>query len=221
VVAAVPPGTGPIATVPGPGSSPTPAGGIVASKPTVNHPLWTQAETAERENRLADAEKAYFDLAALMNGPGGDHDVANLCYTRIHALRERKRASTTAGQPAKDDRGVRPGPPQAVPVSSGSNGGANAIGNTGTNTRTDTPATGDPEWIGPGTLVVSGITLDGIDKKTYRLETPPGVLKVYVLAGPNVDLSRYVGKRVSVFGVQQSRSGVSKPIVVATNVDPQ
>ncbi|MBN9120141.1 MAG: hypothetical protein J0I06_13410, partial [Planctomycetes bacterium] len=132
-----PPAGAPLVTVPGPGNV-TPAGaGVTASKPAVNHPLWTQAETAEREGRLADAEKAYFDLAAQMNGTGGDHDIANLCYTRIHAIREKKRnsgtgaGSTSVLQPPKDDRGVRPGAPQALPsakTSAGTNAGAAADG---------------------------------------------------------------------------------------------
>ena len=207
-------GVGPIATVPGPGSDPAPAGGVVSSKPAVNHPLWVQAEAAERENRLVDAEKAYFDLAALMNGPGGDHDVANLCYTRIHALRERKRTGGTTTKPdtgslPKEDRGVRPGAPQALPPAAGSN----------TNTKTD-PAGGEKqEWV--GTLRISALTLDGIDRKTYLLETAPGSVKGYVLAGPGVDLARYVGRRVSVFGVPQTRSGLSKPYIVATAVEGQ
>src|SRR5205823_4375316 len=126
---------GPVASIPGPGGVTPAGGGVTASKPAVNHPLWTQAETAEREGRLADAEKAYFDLAALMNGNGGDHDVANLCYTRIHAIREKRRnggsgsggggsistaplATNVLQPPAKEDRGVRPGAPQAIPSDS-------------------------------------------------------------------------------------------------------
>ena len=31
-----------------------------------------------------------------MNEPGGDHDIANLCYTRIHTLREKKRSGAAA-----------------------------------------------------------------------------------------------------------------------------
>jgi hypothetical protein len=209
-----PSAVGPIATVPGPGSDPAPAGGVVSSKPAVNHPLWVQAEAAERENRLVDAEKAYFDLAALMNGPGGDHDVANLCYTRIHALREKKRTGGTntsapsgGALPLKEDRGVRPGAPQALPPAAGSN----------TNAKTDGGE--KQEWV--GTLRVSALTLDGIDRKTYLLETAPGSVKGYVLAGPGVDLARHVGKRVSVSGVPQTRGGLSKPYVIATAVEGQ
>jgi hypothetical protein len=221
-----PPGTTPIATVPGPGSSPIAATLPAASKPVVNHPLWVQAETAESENRLADAEKAYFDLAALMNGPGGDHDIANLCYTRIHAIRERKRANNTGGQPPAD-RGVRPGPPQALPTANGSNGSASTksdpvAANAGGNSKPGGAAAGDPpDWIGPGVLRLSALTLDGIERKTYALESSPGVVKLYVLAGPDLDLSKYVNKKVSVFGAPQSREGLRKQVVVATKVDLQ
>ena len=203
------PAGGPLATVPGPGST-TPAGGVVASKPAVNHPLWTQAETAEREGKLADAEKAYFDLAAVMNGAGGDHDIANLCYTRIHTLREKKRnaggtTSPTSGvlQPPtpKDDRGVRPGAPQALPPAANTSAGASGDG---------------PKLT--GTLRRSVLTPDG--KPAYALETSPGVVKAYVSAGPGVELDKLIGKRVDVYGAQRTLSQLSKPYVLATAVDP-
>jgi hypothetical protein len=211
------PAGGPLATIPGPGSAPTPAGGVTSGKPAVNHPLWAQAETAEREGRLADAEKAYFDLAALMNGQGGDHDIANLCYTRIHALREKKRAGTggtassvTSGAkapnvlqpPPKEDRGVRPGAPQAIPP--GAAGNANDP---------------RPAWTGIGTLRRSVLTPDGTGKPGYALETSPGVVKVYVVAAPGVELEKYVGKKIDVYGTQQTRSGLSKPYVFASSVE--
>jgi hypothetical protein len=212
------PAGGPLVSVPGPGVTPV-AGGAAPppAKPAVNHPLWTQAETAEREGRLADAEKAYFDLAAQMNGTGGDHDIANLCYTRIHAIREKRRtagaASTGSGgsattlQPApKEDRGVRPGAPQALPTSA----------KPGTSTDT---TDGRPQWQGIGTLRRSVLTPDGTGKPAYALETSPGVVKVYVMAGPGVELDKLVGKRVDVYGAPQTRSGLSKPYMVATAVE--
>jgi hypothetical protein len=207
------PAGGPLATVSGPGT--TPAGGVTASKPTVNHPLWTQAETAEREGRLADAEKAYFDLAALMNGPGGDHDVANLCYTRIHAIREKKRNSgTTSGTssglqpPSRDERGVRPGPPQALPTGAGSSSNAN-----------NSTGGSDGRQLWTGTLRNSVLTPDGTGKRAYALESSPGVVKAYVTAGDGVALDKLVGKRVDVYGAQQTRSGLSKPYIVASGVE--
>jgi hypothetical protein len=210
-LATLPPGGAPIATVAGPGSSPAPTSGVVASKPAVNHPLWIKAETAEREGRLVEAEKAYFDLAALMNGPGGDIDVANLCFTRIHALRERNQASNTGGPAAKDNRAVRPGAPQAVPTGSSAKTNPNPTPGATSSDRSD--------WIGPGTLRVAAITLDTPDRKTYALETAPGAVKIYVLAGAGVDLASWVGKKVLVYGTPQTRSGLSKQYVVALGVE--
>lgn len=229
----VTPSGGPLATVPGPGSSPPPPGGVTASKPAVNHPLWIQAETAEREGRLADAEKTYFELAALMNAQGGDHDIANLCYTRIHAIREKKRnasglktsaptPNTTPATPAtpnvlqppsKSGRGVRPGAPQALPTGSGTNAGTN------TGTGTNATAT-DAQWSGPGLLRRTAVTPDGTGSPAYALETSPGVVKVYVIAGPGVRLEQYLGKTIDVYGTPQTRPKLSKPYVVATAVEP-
>ncbi len=210
--APVPPAGEPLATVAGPGSSPAPAGSVVASKPAVNHPLWAQAEAAEREGRNADAEKAYFDLAALMNGTGGDHDVANLCYTRIHALREKKRnsgttTSSTSGvlqPPVREDRAVRPGAPQMLPAAA----------------NTNAPTGGDgPRWTGPGVLRRSPVTPDGTGKPCYALESAPGAPKAYVTAGPGVDLEKMIGKRVDVYGTPLTRNGLSRPYVIATTVE--
>jgi hypothetical protein len=207
------PTASPLATIPTGGGA-TPAGGVTSSKPAVNHPLWTQAEVGEREGRLADAEKAYFELAALMNGQGGDHDIANLCYTRIHAIREKKRnAGGTAPKtdvlqpPAKDDRGVRAGTPIALPPTSGTNPG-----------NANTEARG--QWTGPGVLRRSVLTPDGTGKPAYALETSPGVVKVYVVAGTGIELEKFLGKRVEVYGAPQTIPKLSKPLVVATNVEP-
>lgn len=56
-----------------------------------NHPLWLQAEQANRDGDFLKAEQYYLRLAAEMNQPGGDPDLANLCYTRVHAVREQAR----------------------------------------------------------------------------------------------------------------------------------
>lgn len=213
------PGTGatPIATIPSGGGDPPPTGGVTSGKPAVNHPLWQQAETAEREGRTAEAEKAYFDLAALMNGANGDHNIANLCYTRIHSLREKKRNAGGAPRPLdtrpvgtppapKDERGVRPGTPVALPPASGKND------------KLDTNPLDKPQWTGPGTLRRSALTPDGTGKPAYALETAPGVVKVYVVAGPGVDLEKHIGKRVDVYGTP-TRGALSKPYVVAASVE--
>ncbi|MBN9117561.1 MAG: hypothetical protein J0I06_00030, partial [Planctomycetes bacterium] len=78
---------------------------------------------------------------------------------------------------------------------------------------------GRPQWSGIGTLRRSALTPDGTGRPAYALETAPGVVKVYVVAGPGVELDRLAGKRVDVYGAQQTRSGLSKPFVIATAVE--
>ncbi len=213
-------GVSPLATVPGAGKL-TAAGGVSSTRPAVNHPLWAQAEAAERDGRLADAEKLYFELAAIMNGKGGDHDAANLCYTRIHAIRERKRSASAGIQPTRPDasrvvplktnvlqppaserRGVRPGTPTPLPAGTG-----NATGE------------GRAHWTGPGTIRRTVLTPGGSGKPAYALETAPGVVKAYVSGGEGVDMEKFLGQRVEVYG-ETNPSRLSKPFIIASKVEP-
>jgi hypothetical protein len=200
---ATPPGFTPAgATSPKPAAVEPPATG----KPGVNHPLWAQAEAAERDGRPDEAEKFYFQLARLMNEPGGDHDVANLCYTRIHAIREKKRSSNaaspaTATKPELARPTLLPPVRNEVPV----------------NTSTTPDKTGEKgAWTGVGRLVVSPLALDG--RQTYALETAPGISQIYVVGDGKIDLSRYRNKKVNVFGSTHTHVNASKPYVIATDV---
>jgi hypothetical protein len=67
-----------------------------------SHPLWQQAEQAERQGDYARAETLYLRLAAEMNQPGGDAELANLCYARVHAVREKQRSAPRA-EPGRRD----------------------------------------------------------------------------------------------------------------------
>ena len=211
---AQPSATGPGTTVARP-AEPTP-GPTPTSKPTVQHPLWAQADIAERDGRYDDADKLLFQLARVMNEPGGDHDIANLCYTRIHTLREKQRAgvpgTTTAAAATVATRpalGQPTRPAGGLPPVIGSPPGSAA----GDPLREDRP-----RWSGPGKLVRSALTLDG--RKCYALEAYPGVPLVYVVAAPGVDLERYLGRKVDVYGLQNNRRDLTKPYVVATAVEP-
>jgi hypothetical protein len=191
---------------PAPGTPPA----TPAAKPTVQHPLWAKAEAAEKEGRFQDAEAAYFELARVMNQPGGDHDIANLCYTRIHSLREKRRgggsaAATTSSSSGKTDgRTGSLGPP--IRATAGDS---------------QKPASPPPDdtraergkWTGPGKLVRSALALDG--RRTYALESSPGVTGVFVVAGTGVDLEKFVNKKVDIYGVTYSRQDLSRPYVVA------
>ncbi len=191
-----------------------------------NHPLFARAEEAEKAGRFDDAERLYFQLAADMNrDPAGDHDLANLCYTRIHAIRERKRGGNTGvvappasvpnrtgDLPPRDDRatllpprseGKAATPPPAAPVSRDPAAPA---------------ADGTPRWTGVGMLTRSALALDG--RRTYALETAPGVVRMYVVGGTGVDLERYANRRVDLYGTTQTRRDLSKPYLVATDVNP-
>lgn len=213
--------TPPTAAIAGPGAAP---------KPLVNHPLWTQAEALEKDGKLDDAEKVYFQLARAMNEPGGDHDVANLCYTRIHALREKKRLAAPAASggsnwtasnrgstgtllpPVKDDRSAaRP------PTTSADRTPPPSADRT---PPVPPPAADNrPGWSGPGTLIRSALVLDG--RQMYALsDSPQGQARVYVVADKGVDLERHVNRKVDVFGTTYSRRGLSKPYIVVTEVQP-
>jgi hypothetical protein len=175
---------------------------LAAGGKNVNHPLWAQAEAAERDGRSEEAERIYFALARAMNEPGGDHDIANLCYTRIHAIREKKRGissgSTSNTRPAAAD--------SSRPPSTG---------------RVPTPAAIESDRArksGPARLVRSNIGLDG--RTTYRLEDERGNAVMYAVPAQGVDLERYIGKRVDLTGVVHTRQGLSKPYIVATAIEP-
>lgn len=199
-----PSGTAPAATSsaakpPTPAATPAPTDPS-PPKPVVQNPLWAQAEAAEKDGRLDDAEKLYFQLARLMNEPGGDHDIANLCYTRIHALREKRRATpvppgalrSTLSSPQT----VGAPPPPAAPP----------------------PPPGDVEPIATGKLIRwPALRIDG--RVTFALEISPGATIVYVVAGPGVDLERCVDKRVKVYGSSTTRKDLSKPLVVASSAE--
>ncbi|MCZ2341709.1 MAG: SH3 domain-containing protein [Bacteroidales bacterium] len=96
-----------------------------------NHPLWLQAEQAYRDGDFTKAEQYYLRLAAEMNQPGGDADLANLCYTRIHTVREQARARTR-------------------PINR----------NTSTSPRPDTPAASG-QWTESGVIRVAGFRIGG------------------------------------------------------------
>ncbi|MGL6097829.1 MAG: SH3 domain-containing protein [Fimbriiglobus sp.] len=119
----------PIASIPsaGPVARPAP----IRGDNWPNHPLWMQAEDAERRGDFGRAESLYLRLAGDMNRPGGDAELANLCYTRVHAIREKQRQ---VSRPA---------------------GGSPAVGGTGGDRRD-----GDARWAGPGVLREAGFKFE-------------------------------------------------------------
>jgi hypothetical protein len=200
------------------------------SRPSgINDPLWIAAEKAENEGRLEEAEKLFFQLARKMNEPGGDHDVANQCYSRIHSLREKKRLTqptSTANAPSSSSN---PSSGTITPVSSrpddrsrsrtaGSGSQSTSSPPPSSNPpREDDPKTGE-KWTGAGFLVRTGYSLDG--KTTYALESAPRIVRYYVLEGPGVDLKKYINRRVDLFGTVTTRRDVAQHLITVTSVEP-
>ena len=132
-----------------------------------NHALWQQAEAAERGLDYSRAESLYLKLAAEMNQAGGDAELANLCYTRVHAVREKQRQANRGGPP---EAGRAPEAPAG-------------------------------QWVGPGALRTAGFKWDG--RATFALVGSQGQLKCYAVAGPGVDLDRFRGADVDLFGTTE------------------
>ncbi|MCS7271376.1 MAG: hypothetical protein NZ703_09850 [Gemmataceae bacterium] len=199
------------------GSATSPSSSAANSAPPVgiNHPLWQQAEAAELAGRYDEAERLYFELARLMNEGGKNHDLANLCYTRIHTLREKRRSlnGSPSAIPSGGWHNNTGSPSQRSPAP----GGTSRTGQIGSSTTNEIEG-GTPRWHGPGRLVRSAIALDG--RKTYALESNPGVPIAYVVPDIGIDLERYVNATVRIQGPLQHRRGLSYPYITALAVEP-
>ena len=88
-----PPGEKPVATLPPAGSRPTLSGGEGS-----NNPFWKDAEKARQETDFTRAERLY-KQAAEEATTGGDTALANLCFSRIHSIRELQRQKERGDAP--------------------------------------------------------------------------------------------------------------------------
>jgi hypothetical protein len=188
----------------------------------VDHPLWQQAEAAEQAGRYEEAERLYFELARQMNAQGRTYDIANLCYTRIHALREKHRPKLPAPPHATGSTAAIGSQPADIATPGSSHHGAMPIDNRAQGASllasSNNAAVNPSRWHGPGRLVRSAIALDG--RKTYALESQPGVVMAYVVAPPGVDLDRYLNTTIRAYGAVQTRRGLSYPLLTAITVEP-
>lgn len=178
-----------------PKAEPAPAGGLQpvtasisngtgAARPAnwPNHPLWQQAEQAERDLDYARAETLYLKLAAEMNQAGGDAELANLCYSRVNAVREKQRQAGRGGLTTEPNR------------------------------RPESSAAPSGQWHGPGALRLAGFKWEG--RPTFALVGPQGQLKCYAVAGPGVDLDRFRGTDVDLFGTSEKPTDLRGVAVV-------
>jgi hypothetical protein len=198
---------------PAPKSSISPAGltaaipspASYANKPAGwpgTHPTWVDAEAAEAAKDYDKATRLYFQLAREMNAAGGDADLANLCYARIHAIREKTRDGSAApegnwtapkGDTARTDR---------------EDGAWSRRGD----------ATAKSAWTGAGTLRAAKLSAGG--KNYYALEDSRGQLLCYAIAGgTNLDLERYTKRKVDLYGTTTYSPELRANVVSVTRVD--
>lgn len=187
-------------------SIPGPASNTYANKPAGwpgTNPTWADAEAAENARDYDKAIRLYFQLAREMNAAGGDADLANLCYARIHAIREKTRES----QSASDSQWTAP-KGQAP---------RNEPRDDGTWTKRG-ESTIKSAWTGAGTLRAVSMRSGG--KPYYALEDSRGQLLYYAVAGTNgLDLERYTKRRVDLFGTISYSQELRANVVTVSRVD--
>jgi hypothetical protein len=199
--------------LPAPKSSISPAGltasiagpASFANKPAGwpgTHPTWVDAEAAETAKDHDKAIRLYFQLARESNAAGGDADLANLCYARIHAIREKTREAGGA----KDSNWTAP-----------KGDSPRADRDDGTWTKRGESST-KAAWTGAGTLRAAKLSSGG--KSYYALEDSRGQLLAYAVAGATgLDLERYSKRKVDLYGTTAYSPELRANVVTVTRVD--
>ena len=159
--------TAPPAAVP----NPTPLRTAPESDGSGNQ-LWRDAESARANGDYAKAEELYMKLATASNKTG-DVKLANLCYERVHAVREQAQTgkSVSGGSPRPSED---PKLPPTVAVKPDSK-----------------------TLLGEGVLRTVKFEYQG--KKVYALTDSKGNVRLYLIAD-GIELDRYVGKWVEIAG---------------------
>jgi hypothetical protein len=190
------------------------------SNAATSDPLWAEAERAEREGRLLDAEKNYTQLLKQTT----DNDLKILCHNRIHMIHQANRRAATGYQPAPaahnrfaPSTAGRPLPPaqsparatsqytyvQETPALTGGPAGASAT---------------TPQTRGPGLLVRSHVPVAG--QQGYLLDMGRGQTILYVIAQPGVNLEPFVGRHVTVSGAIEYHTGYRQNVMRAVQITP-
>ena len=161
-----------------------------------SEPLWLQAEEASRVQEYERAERLYLQLASDQNRPGGDVDLANLCYERVHAVLEKQRAS---GRPAK------------VPATPVGRGDSEIASRPAAKSR-------EPQWTSAGTIRETGFGPGGGAKYSFRSATS-GKVVAYLEAGPGVDLGQWREAEVELYAtVRAAQDSGGAPTLTVTRV---
>jgi len=152
-----------------------------------NNALWRDAERARTDGQFAKAEELYFKLAKEANKTG-DIKLANLCYERIHTVREQGRSG--AVKPVETN-------PEKVSWRAGEK-----------SVKADTPAKLEPATAnfantvyGDGILRRVSFAYNG--QKVFALTDQKGQVRYYILPNGN-DIDKHVGKWLEVAGTSSS-----------------
>jgi hypothetical protein len=154
-------------------------------------PLWSQAQNAEAEGHVADAESLYQRLAAQTT----DRALQERCYARLTSLQQR--ANGAAKNPTTTASWT--GPAQTAPsnpVSASTAYRPAATGGYGPTPPTAAPQT--EQYSGWGYLFKAGFEISG--KQAYRLTSNQNQHVCYIIAQPGFNLDPYVNRLVNLYG---------------------
>jgi hypothetical protein len=158
-------------------SMPAAASRAVVGKPAdwPSDPLWRQAEEAFRRGEYDRAERLYLQLASNVNQTGGDPDLANLCFSRVHEVRAKQRA---AGRPERQRAGV---------------------------SRSGDQRAAESKWSYAGRVRETGFRNRGEPRYSFRATEGPDAGKVvaYLMEGSNVDLGEWREGSVELYGTSR------------------
>ena len=134
-----------------------------------NSQLWRDAERARADGQYARAEELYLQLATASN-KAGDVKLANLCYERVHSVREQGRTKSTSGS-------LRPDEPKTPPIVNVKSEGKSLIGDG----------------------ILRTVRFEYQNRKVYALTGSKGEVRLYLIAD-GIELDRYVGKWLEIAG---------------------
>ena len=141
-------------------------------------PTYLKAEEANRKQEYDRADRLYQQVAANQNRPGGDVELANLCYSRMHDVTEKRLA---AGRPSR---------PAATSVSRGDSESASR------------PAakSREPQWTYPGMIRPTAMER-GQPQFSFR---SAGKVVAYLEPGPGVDLGDWSEAEVELYATERT-----------------
>jgi hypothetical protein len=168
-------------------------------------PLWQQAEQAERQGNILDAQRLYNQFAQQTN----DHELRMRAYNRIEFLRQGQRISTPPNyQPGRSEAQASPQFPTYQPLRP-----------VPAQTAAYPPPgmAAQPAQSNPGRLRTAAFFIDG--KQAYVLEDSQGRPVLYATAAGGLNLDGYLNRVVTLSGQINYRGELRTYYIVAQQVN--